>query len=38
MIYVLLVVLELCIAFLFQQRERAAYLKYLLMDPFEVER
>ena len=38
MMYITLVVFELFIAFLFQQRERKAYLNYLLMNSFEVKR
>jgi len=38
MMYIVLVVFELVIAFLLQQQERAAYLNYLLMNSFEVKR
>ena len=36
MTHIILVILELITACLFQQREHAAYLKYLLTNPFEV--
>ncbi len=38
MMYIVLVILELVIASLLQRQERAAYLKYLLLNSFEVER
>ena len=38
MMYLLLIVLDLLVAFLLQQQERAAYLQYLLMNSFEVKR
>ncbi len=38
MMYIVLVIFELVIASLLQQQERTAYLKYLLLNSFEVER
>jgi len=38
MVYFILVILELIVASLLQQQERAAYLRYVLGVSFEVER
>lgn len=38
LMYIVLAVIELATAALLQQRERAEYLKYLLMNSFEVEK
>ncbi len=38
LMYMIFVVIELAAAALFQQQERAEYMKYLLMNSFEVEK
>ena len=38
MVYIILIVVQLCISVLLHQREQVEYLKYLLSGSFEAER